>query len=173
MIKQSPGSAYVQMPDGSKSTISNGALCIIIDSEMEDMLGVPMAITAKKVKRDAIATTSTPAAAVAPREKVKRGGGKPALAGKRPANPETKRGKVLALLLKTPSVAAVEKAFGMIRSAVLTYCFEIHRDHGMGYTIDGDKINYILPPDRKDMFATAATPTKKSKAIVADDDDML
>lgn len=174
MLKQSPGSAYVQLPNGDKSTISNGALCTVIDTELEDMLGTPMAVTTKKAKKaDAPAAVGTsgpkgspgPQGAAVP--KPKRGGGKPALAGKRPANPETKRGKVLALLLKTSSVAAAEKAFGMARSAVLTYCFEIHRDHGWGYVIDGDKVNYTLPPDRKDMFAAAPASSTPAAATPA------
>lgn len=59
---------------------------------------------------------------------------------KRLCGRETKRGKVLACLLEHGSIQRVTDVVGLKRPAVLTYCFEIWRDHGVGYVVLGDEV---------------------------------
>lgn len=63
---------------------------------------------------------------------------------RRPCTRDTKRGRVLAGLLRHGSMARITKDIGLMRPAVLTYCFEIWRDHGIGYRVAGDRVTLKL-----------------------------
>lgn len=74
----------------------------------------------------------------------RRGSGKPAQVPLRQANPATKRGRLFALLLESPTgdsnIKTLMSAMAMERSAVMTYLFETWRDHGMGYQMLNDDV---------------------------------
>jgi hypothetical protein len=50
------------------------------------------------------------------------------------------------------SAARMCEEFGVNRSLLLTHCFEIHRDHGVGYSVNGDLIAIELPQGVSDPF---------------------
>ena len=76
--------------------------------------------------------------------KVTKRGGKPAQEQAKPANPASKRGMILAKVLEDPSgemsMASVCAALGVARPLLLTHMYEIWRDHGVGYAVDGDTL---------------------------------
>lgn len=73
-----------------------------------------------------------------------RRGGKPAGIPIKQCKRGTKRAAVLEKLLEdltgTTSVKKACEELKMSRSLLLTHAFEIHRDHGMGYAVDGDSL---------------------------------
>jgi len=86
-------------------------------------------------------------------------GGKPPQAPAKPAKRGGKRGTVLAKLLESldgvSSIPKVAEELGMSRSLLLTHAFEIWRDHGVGYVVEGDKIT-VETFGGRDPFAEAA-----------------
>lgn len=96
---------------------------------------------------DILGTSTKPAAAV----RSQRGQGKLPHPPKRPCDRTTKRGKVLLALIAKKKINEVAAEFGMNRSAVLTYCYEIWRDHGVGYEVSGDVVTLNIEQDPFDL----------------------
>lgn len=67
----------------------------------------------------------------------------------RPVNASSKRGEVCAFFLKDDGAGSIREAmatFDMTRSGVLTHLHGLHKDHGLGYVLQGDMATLMLPP---------------------------
>ncbi|QDP53508.1 MAG: hypothetical protein GOVbin4933_54 [Prokaryotic dsDNA virus sp.] len=65
----------------------------------------------------------------------------------RPVNASSKRGQVCAFFLedRTGSIREAMAKFDMTRSGVLTHLHGLHKDHGLGYVLQGDMATLMLP----------------------------
>ncbi len=80
-------------------------------------------------------------------------GGKPAQTPLKPAKRGGKRGKVLEFFMTNKSVDAGLEELGIKRPLLMSHLYEINRDHGVGYTVEGDRITLEMPPGVTDPFA--------------------
>ena len=65
----------------------------------------------------------------------------------RPVNASSKRGQVCAFFLEegSGSIREAMAKFDMTRSGVLTHLHGLHKDHGLGYVLQGDMATLMLP----------------------------
>ena len=101
----------------------------------------------------------------------KRGGKETGTALKKPVKAASKRGKFLQWFLEDGGTRSVREAmaeFGMSRSNALSYLFMLQKDHGIGYSLTGDRATVTLPDGCSDPFDQ---PPKEEPAAVAEDDD--
>jgi hypothetical protein len=116
------------------------------------MLGVSPP-TAEQIAR------ATPAYAPAVRAKTPgaaKPAGKPAGAFK-PVKRSGRKGEVLAAILAgETSAAALTAQFGITRSNLLSQLFLLRKDHGIGYTAQGDVIALQMPEGVEDPFDAPA-----------------
>lgn len=78
----------------------------------------------------------------------------------RPVSAESKRGRVLLYFMEAQGANTILEAmseFGMTRSGILTHLHGLNNDHGIGYSLVGDVVEIIMPPEKKD------EPAKKRK----------
>ncbi len=126
----------VKKPDGSTAEWDSPGGCVNIGPET---MGVVVSLP-----RDDGTPVRTAAVAQ------KRGGKQPQAPLKK-ANPATKRGQILAFLMEDPTgetrIADVEKKFGIKRGLVMTHCYEIWRDHGVGYEVLGEVVRIAVETD--------------------------
>ena len=96
-----------------------------------------------------------PKVAVAPRASAKNG--KPAAAKLlKSCKPETKRGRLLALMVAGEQrFSALEKKMEMKRNEIITYCSEMNRDYGIGYTVGENLVTIHLPIGCESPFTAA------------------
>ena len=80
-----------------------------------------------------------------------RSGGKPvARSLRKPIKPNTKRAAFLRWHLEDATgrtIGATMASFDLSRQNVITYWTTIHREHGIGYTLENNTITAILPAD--------------------------
>lgn len=77
----------------------------------------------------------------------------------RPVNSSSKRGEVCAFFMKTDGAGSIREAmatFDMTRSGVLTHLHGLHKDHGLGYVLQGDMATLMLPPGCKTPLVEAS-----------------
>lgn len=77
----------------------------------------------------------------------------------RPVKSSSKRGEVCAFFMKTDGVGSIREAmatFDMTRSGVLTHLHGLHKDHGLGYVLQGDMVTLMLPPGCETPLAEAS-----------------
>lgn len=76
-----------------------------------------------------------------------RGGKEVSKALSRPVKRGSRRGQVLAFFLEKPgsSIRVAMAEIGITRSNVLSQCFVLQRDHGIGYEVKGDTVLINLP----------------------------
>lgn len=125
-IRSAEGEVLAEVEDRSgRVNISPGADCIILDKEIEEM-----------------AAGSEPVV-------VKRGGDRyfPPKIQSRPVRSNTTRAKMLAFIQKEKMVDVddVMIEFDMNRNLVIAHVHEMHKCHGYGYKLVGDKLTIINP----------------------------
>jgi len=86
----------------------------------------------------------------------------------RPVSRDSKRGIVAAFFLEqdTGSIREAMAKFDMSRSGILTHLHGLHKDHGLGYVLQGDVATIMLPPGCDDPLADAVV-AKKAVATQA------
>ncbi len=131
--------------------------CEMIDSELEEMMG----------KRKAQA----PPAGKTKTEKAPRQPSGPL--GSKPLNPDTKRGKIIAMLKDGKTIDAAAKAVDVNRGCLMSHLSDARKFNGIEHSkLDGDKVKITMGAaviGKKAAKAPAAkAPAAKTK--VADDD---
>lgn len=75
----------------------------------------------------------------------------------KPVKRGSKRGLILEFFLPQPrSIREAMAEFGTTRSNVLSHLFVLQRDHGIGYSLQGDAASVLLPPGCSDPFSEDA-----------------
>jgi hypothetical protein len=87
----------------------------------------------------------------------------------RPVNPSSKRGRVCAFFLEegAGSIREAMATFDMTRSGVLTHLHGLHRDHGLGYVLQGDMATLMLPKGCTDPMLDGAQAKERTKVAGA------
>lgn len=85
----------------------------------------------------------------------------------RPVNPSSKRGQVCAFFMKDGSGSLREAmaTFDMSRSGVLTHLHGLHKDHGLGYVLQGDMATIMLPPGCTDPMDDGEQAVEHAKIV--------
>ncbi|UFK26636.1 hypothetical protein [Roseobacter phage RDJL3] len=85
----------------------------------------------------------------------------------RPVNSSSKRGQVCAFFLEdgSGSIREAMAKFDMTRSGVLTHLHGLHKDHGLGYVLQGDMATIMLPAGCTDPMLDGAQAKEHQKAV--------
>ncbi len=85
----------------------------------------------------------------------------------RPVKSTSKRGQVCAFFLEdgTGSIREAMAKFDMSRSGVLTHLHGLHKDHGLGYVLQGDMATLMLPEGCTDPMLDGAQAKEHEKAV--------
>ena len=86
----------------------------------------------------------------------------------RPVNASSKRGQVCGFFMEdgAGSIREAMAKFDMSRSGVLTHLHGLHKDHGLGYVLQGDMATLMLPQGCTDPMLDGAQ-AKEHQAAVA------
>jgi len=86
----------------------------------------------------------------------------------RPVNASSKRGQVCGFFMEdgAGSIREAMAKFDMSRSGVLTHLHGLHKDHGLGYVLQGDMVTLMLPQGCTDPMLDGAQ-AKEHQAAVA------
>ncbi len=139
-IKDADGAVLAEFgKPGDPVNISLETQVILLEKAMEDeedLIGIGPATGGPAPAKTARVTKITSS----------KNGKTPAARLLKPCKPETKRGRLLALMVAGEQrFGVLEKKMEMKRNEIITYCSEMNRDYGIGYTVGDATVTIQLP----------------------------
>lgn len=118
-----------------RHNISAGTECIILDEDGDEDLAGPRRTPVDTISRTAVVNKMLGTS----RKKA------PKPLGSQPLNPDTKRGKLVAMFSKNKTIAQVCEALGINRGCAMSHLSDSRKFNGVQYEIAGEKVKIMMP----------------------------